>query len=514
MTISESSQGLRRQALVGFFWAYGSFVAGKMLALVATLVLVRLLAPDEFGLLALSLAILAYTSSLTDIGISAALVQRADARDRDTSSTVFWVGLVGASILVVISWFAAPLVEELGSDSRMVWIFRALSFDLLLGMLGVVPLSLLTHSLEFRKLFAPEFSSGLVKGALSIALAVAGAGVWALVVGQLAGSLIRTALLWIAAGWRPRLVFARKKLPSMLRFGVGITGVTVLAEAIRNVDYLIIGGKLGATALGLYYLAFRLPDLIVVSLLATAWDVLFPFYSRVKDVEERDGLTGDGSTRGELVDAYRRTVRLGSLIAFPLGFGIAALALPLTLTLYGDTWRDSAVPMAFIAIWAALSGVAGMPGTIFKATGRAGLLTWVSAAYFVVLLPTLWFSADHGINAVAAAHVCVVSLYLALSAVMVARLLDFPWSLTFRELAPGFLIAAAAGAVVAPLSWALPAVPALIVGGLTGTLVYVLLLRVFAEQDLRTLVSAARSLFERRRSGDSSGARRAVEHVR
>jgi lipopolysaccharide exporter len=514
MTISDSAHGLRRRALVGFFWAYGSFLAGKVLALVATLVLVRLLAPDEFGLLALSLAILAYTSSLTDIGISAALVQRADARQPDTSSTVFWVGLAGASILVVIAWFAAPLVEELGSDSRMIWIFRALSFDLLLGMLGVVPLSLLTHSLEYRKLFAPELSSGLVKGALSIGLALAGAGVWALVIGQLAGTLIRTVLLWIAAGWRPRLVFAYRKLGPMLRFGIGITAVQILAEGIRNLDYLIIGAKLGATALGLYYLAFRLPDLIVVSLLATAWDVLFPFYSRVKDADEHDGLTGDGSTRRELVDAYRRTVRLGSLLAFPLGFGIAALALPLTLTLYGEPWRDSAVPMAFIAIWAALLGVAGMPGTILKATGRAGLLTWMSAAYLVVLAPALWFAADHGISAVAAAHVCVVVFYLVLGAVIVARLLDFAWWRTFQELAPGFLLAVTAAAVVAPISLALPPIPALVAGSLAGVLVYVLLIRVFAEQDFRSLITVARSLFERRRAGGSSTAHEAVEHVR
>jgi lipopolysaccharide exporter len=507
MTSADSPPALRRRALFAFFWAYGSFLAGKVLALVATLILVRLLAPDEFGLLALSLAVLAYTSSLTDIGISAALVQRADARQPDTSSTVFWIGLAGASTLVVIAWFAAPLVADLGSDSSIVWIFRALSFDLLLGMLGVVPLSLLTHSLEYRKLFAPELSSGLVKGALSVGLAIAGAGVWALVVGQLAGTLMRTVLLWIAADWRPRLVFARKKVAPLLRFGVGITGVSVLSEAIRNMDYLIIGAKLGATALGLYYLAFRLPDLIVVALLATAWDVLFPFYSRVKDAEEgRDG------ERGLLVDAYRRTVRLGSLVAFPLGFGIAALALPLTLTLYGETWRDSAAPMALIAIWAAFSGVAGMPGTIFKAMGRAGLLTWVAAAYFVVLLPALWFSAEYGIAAVAAAQVGVVFLYLTLGAVIVARLLTFPWWLTFRELAPGFVLALAVAAIVAPISWVLPATPALVAGGVVGAAAYVLLVKIFVGDDLRLLLTVTRSFFEGRRSAGVPASKEALDH--
>jgi lipopolysaccharide exporter len=505
----DSAEGLRRRALVAFVWAYGSFLAGKVLALVATLILVRVLAPDEFGLLALSLAVLAYTSSLTDIGISAALVQRADARQPDTSSTVFWIALAGASTLVFVAWFAAPLVAELGSDSRIVWVFRALSFDLLLGMLGVVPLSLLTHSLDYRKLFAPELASGVVKGALSIGLALAGAGVWALVVGQLAGTLTRTVLLWIAARWRPILAFARRKVGSMLRFGVGITGVSVLSEAIRNIDYLIIGAKLGTTALGLYYLAFRLPDLIIVALLATAWDVLFPFYSRVKDAEERDG-----AERGGLVDAYRRTVRLGSLLAFPLGFGIAALALPLTLTLYGEPWRDSAVPMALIAIWAALSGVAGMPGTIFKATGRAGILTWLSAVYLVVLLPALWLAADRSITAVAAAHVCVVVLYLVLGAVIVARLLDFPWWLTFQELAPGLVLAGAAAAAVAPFSLLLPSVPALLAGAAVGAVVYFVLLRVFFEQDFRSLVTVGRSLVRGRRPASSSAVPDAVEQVR
>ena len=167
----------------------------------------------------------------------------------------------------------------------------------------------------------------------------------------------------------------------MLRFGLGIVAVGLLGQGANNFDYLIVGAKLGAVALGVYYLAFRLPELVILSGFQVANDVLFPFYARLKE----GAVEGDE----ELRRGYLETVRLGSMVAFPAAFAMASLALPLVLTLYGEKWRAAAEPLAFVAIWAGLASLASMPGAVFKALGRSWLLAATGIMQIAILFPAI-----------------------------------------------------------------------------------------------------------------------------
>ena len=323
---------LGRRAFRGFMWAAASYAGGRLLVFAATLVLARLLVPDEFGLVAFALAVMHYLEYLTDLGLGAALVYRSDAEDQEVSSTAFWIGIAGGVVLFVASWFIAPVLAELGPDERVEELFRVLALYFLFTALGKAHEYRLRRRLDFRRLFWPQFLGGLVKGAVAIALAAGGSGAWSLIIGQLAGALTQSVALWSVHPWRPSFVIARDRLPAMLRFGLGIVAVGLLGQGARNFDYLIVGAKLGAVALGLYYLAFRLPELVILSGFQVANEVLFPFYARL-----REGVV-EGAA--ELRRGYLQTVRLGSMVAFPAAFAMAALALPLVLTL---VWRGVAL---------------------------------------------------------------------------------------------------------------------------------------------------------------------------
>jgi lipopolysaccharide exporter len=491
-----TSHRLGVAALAGFLWSYGGLLLGKVFFFLATLVLARVLVPEDFGLVAFALAVLAYVNNVAIHGVGETLVYRTDARDQRVASTAWWLAVGLSVVLVAAVWLLAPLVATF-EDPDAVWVLRVISLYLVVASLTSTHGYLFRHDLQFRKLFLPTQLSGLVRGGSAVALALAGAGVWSLVGGQLAGAVVgAAALAWISR-WRPSLSLARDQIAPMLRVGSAFTAVAILGEAARNLDFVIVGIRLGAEELGYYVLAFRLPELAVLALFEVAWGVLFPFYSRVRD----ERAEGDEDVHRRLGEAYVRTMRVGGLLAFPLALGMAALAQPLVTTLYGDRWEPSVWPLALVAVWAAVNAVGGMPGTVFKALGRPGLLTRCIVVYLVLLLPSLWLAAGYGIVEVAAAHLVVQAVYLVFLAFVTERVVPVPWWRTLTSLAPGIAVGAVVGAVLLGAAVALPAVPALVVGAVAGPVLFLAALRVLAPADLAALRGLARGL---RRGADAA----------
>jgi O-antigen/teichoic acid export membrane protein len=484
---------LGRRAVSGFMWAAASYAGGRLLVFVATLVLARLLVPDEFGLVAFALAVMHYLEYLTDLGLGAALVYRPDAEDPKVSSTAFWIGIGGGLVLFAVSWFIAPVLGELGPDDRVVPLFRVLALYFLFTAFGKAHEYLLRRALDFRRLFWPQFLAGLVKGVVSIVLAFEGAGAWSLIIGQLAGALCQSAALWMVLPWRPSFTISRSHLRPMLRFGLGIVAVGLLGQGARNFDYLIVGAKLGAVALGLYYLAFRLPELVILSGFQVANEVLFPFYARLRE--------GVAEETEELRRGYLQTVRLGSMVALPAAFVMASLAVPLVLTLYGEEWRASAAPLAYVAIWAGVASLASMPGAVLKAVGRSWLLTATGVMQIAILFPTIWVAAGFSITAVAASQVVAQTLSLALLGAIIGRILQLPWYATFTAGAPALVLSVVTAAAIYPLTELLPPAAALATGIPLGAGLYLLLLRWFMPQGLQMLIGPLREIARRPRPG-------------
>ena len=159
---------------------------------VATLVLARLLTPDEFGVVAFSLAVMYYFDAVTDLGLGAALVYRSDAREERIASTAFWIGFVGAAGMALLLWCLAPLFASVGPGQETVWLLRVLSLQFPLSALGKVHEYRIRASLDFKKLVRPFAVSTFMKGAVAVVAAAFGAGVWSLVIGQLVGTLVRS----------------------------------------------------------------------------------------------------------------------------------------------------------------------------------------------------------------------------------------------------------------------------------------------------------------------------------
>jgi O-antigen/teichoic acid export membrane protein len=239
-TSHDGDTRLASRAVGGTLWNLLTFALTKGSLLLTTVVLARILAPRDFGLLALGLLVITYLDVLGDAGVGAAVIYRQERGPKDASTAVV-IATGTALVLAATTFVGAPGLALLFDEPRLADIVRVLCVAFLVNQLAVVHRRKLEKDLLFRRRMVPEVVAAVVKGGSAIALALGGVGVWSLVWGQLLGAATSTVLLWVVSTWRFRLAFDRQAAREMLRFGVPVTLLGLLAAAIRTSDVVIIG---------------------------------------------------------------------------------------------------------------------------------------------------------------------------------------------------------------------------------------------------------------------------------
>ena len=475
--MSGDSEGLTRRTARGMGWAYGSFATGRLLVLVATAILARLLTPEEFGLVALALTVMAFLDMLRDLGLAEALVivDEDEVEDRAETALVAMLGI--GVVLAAITAAMSPLAAMFFDEPELTGLMAVLGLTFLFRAIGSSHYALAQKRMDFRARTGGELADVVVRGGASIALAVAGAGAWSLVLGYIAGSLAMTIALWVLVPWRPKWTPKREHLRQLLGFGGALTGVTIAGAVLGNVDRIIIGRALGAGPLGLYTLAARLPDLAVTNVTIVAGQVLFPAFAAV-----------EGSALGR---AYLRALHHTSVLALPVSALLAVLAEPLILVAFGDQWIEGVPIMQVFCAYALSTALSFVSGTVLKSRGRAGLLLRVSILQVALVVPAVIVAVPYGIVAMAAAHAVAAFIVVIIQFVLAARLSDTPLAALPRAFAgplvgAGALALAAAGADAA-VDGALASV---LLGSLAGGLACVAALWLVDRRQVMELVGA------------------------
>lgn len=403
---SISDRGIGRQAV----WNYLVFAVSRSTTLVMTVVLARMLGPAEFGLFALALLVMTMFDYVRDLGVAAAVVQSPQPWSRLaptalTLSTVFGL-LAGALVAATAPWTTAAM-----GDPALTPLVQVLAIGLVISAWGGLPLAELRRRLDFRRRLVPEVLGAVVKVAVAIGLAVSGSGVWSLVWAQVAGSAVTTVGYWAVV--RPPLHFGfdRAAARGLIRFGLPVTAVSFLSFTIYNIDYAVIGRRLGPEALGYYTLAYRLPELLVLSLCVVVGDVLFSVLSRVQ--HDRPALT----------EKYLSTLRTVVALTAPIGFGVAATSPDVVGLLYGAAFAPAADDLAVLAGFTVLYSINFHSGDAYKAIGRPGLLTRLGVVKLAMLAPAVWWAAGQSTLMVAFTLVAVEMVITVVRLALVQRVL-------------------------------------------------------------------------------------------
>ncbi len=421
---------LTQAAMRGVAWQGLSYVLGKAVVLATTVALARLLTPGEFGVVGLALVFIAYVEVATDLGVAQALIFLPPDRRRSDAALV--VSVAVSISLVAVAMAAAPAVARFFDRPDLTSLFRVLSLSLLLGGAAQVPDALLRKELRFRKRLAADLARASAQGLTSVSLAAVGLGPWALVWGYLAGGLASLITAWSLVEYRPGRDIVRVSMSDarpLLAYGLPAAGNAILLSLVFDIDYLIIGRRLGATPLGHYVLAFRIPEIAIINVFYVLSAVAFPVFSLARGARER------------LRRGYLMAVRAQAAYGVAAGVGIAMIAPMLVHTIFGDRWEASIVPLQGLALYAAFRSLGMGAVDAYKALGRPGLAVLLSFLRLAVLVPALVVAVGYGIGAVAWTQ-AGVALVLALSMqLMAGRALGLPSTAVARALGP----AAAAG---------------------------------------------------------------------
>ena len=439
---SPATSGMARRVAGGAFWTLLAFAVGKGLGFGTNIVLARLLDPADFGVVSFAMVLIGAFLLLQDLGVGAAIVYSKADIGR-IGGTALTVNLVTALALFVVTALISGVVAAFTDSDQLAAIVVALAFGLVATAAGSVQAALLTKELAFRRKFIPDVVPLFLSAIVSIVLAFLGYGVWSLVWGYLAKSLSATIALWIIAPARPLPRFTWPIARDLLRYGRHISLSSVVGFAVMNVDYFIVGHRLGTASLGLYTLAFTvasLPSTIIGQQIAT---VTFPAYTRLRSSPDR------------LAKLFGDTFTLTAALSIAFGAAIWVGMPTLIGPLLGAKWLAISGPLRILTIFGVVRAIEFTFSSLYRAIGRPEIMWMSSAVRLAVIVPALLWATGGGIERVALVEVIVGLIFIPANGLILARLLSIGSRGMGRLLLPQLLGVASLGLVVA-LGYLLP----------------------------------------------------------
>ncbi|MFB9239225.1 lipopolysaccharide biosynthesis protein [Plantactinospora siamensis] len=353
----------RVRAAIG--WSY-LLTAGRFgSSVLVTFLLAKLLGPEEFGIVAMGTVLIMIVQTVLQQGLTAAIVQR-EGLTRDHVDTAFAVLAASGVLLTALTIAVAPLWAVVNREPGLAGVTIALSPMVLLQGLSIVPEALLRRDLQFRSVAIRTLLAAVLSGMLGLGLAIAGAGVWALVGQQVASAFISLVVLWLVCPWRPtgRPRFAA--LRELWSFSAHSANAGLGAMLSSRVDLIVTGLVFGPVATGIYRLAARLPDVVVDITVRSLQQVALPALSRLQN------------DRAAFAGHLARLQHLGAVVGLPVLGILAAVAGPLVRFL-GPQWSGTELPLRLLCLFGAVNVYGVLLGPALQAIGQPGrlaALTW------------------------------------------------------------------------------------------------------------------------------------------
>jgi O-antigen/teichoic acid export membrane protein len=234
--------------LFSLFWKFMERIGTQGVQLIISIVLARLLAPEEFGLIALVMVIIVIADVFVQSGLGTALIRGKNTDDEDFSS-VFWAGIFIAAVLYITIFAASPKIADFYGKPALTPVIRVLTLSLFLGAFGTVQNAYIARNMLFKKLFYRGMAASIPSGILGIVLAYLGFGVWALVFQQLANSFLSVLTLWFAVPWKPHFKISFVKLADLFSFGWKLLVSSLISNIYEKLRSIVIGKMFSAADL-------------------------------------------------------------------------------------------------------------------------------------------------------------------------------------------------------------------------------------------------------------------------
>lgn len=310
-------------------WKFAERIASQAVSFVVSIVLARILAPSDYGAIAMVMIFVTLANVIVEGGFSSALIQKKNA-DKLDFSTVFYFSIVFSIVLYAILYIAAPSISRFYGDGYEVLtpVLRVIGIQVVIYAVNSVQQAYVSKKMMFQKFFWSTLVGTIVSAILGLVMAYTGCGIWALVGQQLSMAVTNVLVLYIVTKKLPGLMFSFERLKSLFDYGAKILGASLLVSLFLDLRSLIIGKLYSAKDLAFFDRGRQFPNLIVVNVNSSVGAVLFPKMSEEQDDTKR------------IKETCRMSIRFSSFVMMPLMMGLAACGEPLIRLLLTDKWIE------------------------------------------------------------------------------------------------------------------------------------------------------------------------------
>lgn len=414
----------KKQVISNFSWRYMGKMGAQFISFFVTIILARLIAPADFGLIAIVTIFTTFLNVFVDSGLGSALIQKKNADNIDFS-TVFFFNIVASLLLYTILYISTPFISSFYDNAQLTPLLRVASFSLVITGFRSTQETFVTRNLLFQKHFLAVSIAAVCSAVISLALAYLGYGAWAIVFQQLCNTSISTVILWYLIPWRPQLLFSISRLKELTPFGLKIFGGSLIDTLYSEIRSLLIGKIYTPADLAFYDRGKQFPYIIVSGINGALNSVLFPVMSRSQDNLDR------------IKQVVRKTIRVSLFFVSSVLCFLACAANSIVEVLMTTKWLPSVIYMQVLCFDALLWPVITAHYNSFKAVGRSDVfLKYITITQIIGVL-MLIASISFGVFYVAISSVLSMIIQLMMLARISRKSNNYLYKEQFKDLYDG-----------------------------------------------------------------------------
>lgn len=475
----------KNSVISNFAWRFAERCGAQLVTFIVSIVLARILAPEDYGQIALITVFTTIMQVFVDSGLGTALIQKKDADDLDFSS-VFYFNFIVCLILYAIMFVLAPFIAGFYNDYSLTPIIRVISLTIVISGVKGIQQAYVSRNMLFKSFFYATLGGTIFSAFLGIGLAYAGCGVWAIVAQQLSNTTIDTLILWLTVKWRPKKMFSLSRLKKLLSFGWKMLASELLEKIYSNIRSLIIGKMYSSADLAYYNQGKQFPYVIVTNINTSIDSVLLPTMASVQDDSRR------------VKAMTRRAIKTSTYIMAPLMMGLAFCAEPIVRLVLTDKWLPCVPFLRIFCITFMFYPVHTANLNAIKAMGRSDLFLKLEITKKIVgmilLLSTMWF----GVMAMAYSLLISSVTSQIINSWPNRKLLNYRYLEQLKDILPAIILAIFMGSCVSLIGLLhLSTVVTLLIQIPLGAVIYVTTSAIMHLESFEYLVDTIKPLLKR-----------------
>ena len=426
---------LKESVFSGVFWKLSERIGAQVVTFVVSIILARILAPSDYGAVALITVFITIANVFVTSGFGKSLIQKKDADNTDFS-TIFYFNIIFSIILYSIVFITAPFVAEFYNMEILCPTMRVLGIKLILAGINSVQQAYVSRHMIFKKFFFSTIIGTIVSAFVGIYMAYHGFGVWSLVFQYLTNSLIDTIILWITVKWRPTLNFSFKSLKGLFSYGWKILISDLIDNIYVELRSFIIGKKYTSEDLAYYNKGKSFPSLVLNNVNIAIASVLFPAMSSIQDDKEK------------VKNVTRKSIKTSSYIIFPIMIGLVVTAKNLVVVLLTEKWVNCVIFLQITCVYLSFVPLYNANTQAINALGRSDITLKIEIIKKVVGLTLILFVMNMGVTAIALSSILSSFIGGFVNAYPNKKLLNYSYIQQMKDLSKNLFISLIMGVVI------------------------------------------------------------------